>query len=244
MSVLITPLWPAPNNVVAFNTTRKGGVSAQPYDALNLGTHVGDDVTVVAENRRRLKDIIAASTEPFWLEQVHGTRVLRLDENSDRADNQADASYTNIAGQVCAVMTADCLPVLFCNRQGTEVAAAHAGWRGLCDGVLEQTLACFDSSPEDILAWFGPAIGPTAFEVGGEVRAKFIEQDADAEQAFTEHGAKYLADIYQLARLRLRRAGVQTISGGDLCTVIDKSRFFSYRREPVTGRMAALIWFR
>ncbi|WP_278809644.1 purine nucleoside phosphorylase YfiH [Obesumbacterium proteus] len=244
MSVLITPLWPAPNNVVAFNTTRKGGVSAQPYDALNLGTHVGDDGTVVAENRRRLKDIIAAPTEPFWLEQVHGTRVLRLDENSDRADNQADASYTNIAGQVCAVMTADCLPVLFCNRQGTEVAAAHAGWRGLCDGVLEQTLACFDSSPEDILAWFGPAIGPTAFEVGGEVRAKFIEQDADAEQAFTEHGEKYLADIYQLARLRLRRAGVQTISGGDLCTVSDKSRFFSYRREPVTGRMAAMIWFR
>lgn len=244
MSVLITPLWPAPNNVVAFNTTRKGGVSAQPYDALNLGTHVGDDGTVVAENRRRLKDIIAAPTEPFWLEQVHGTRVLRLDENSDRADNQADASYTNIAGQVCAVMTADCLPVLFCSRQGTEVAAAHAGWRGLCDGVLEQTLACFDSSPEDILAWFGPAIGPTAFEVGGEVRAKFIEQDADAEQAFTEHGEKYLADIYQLARLRLRRAGVQTISGGDLCTVSDKSRFFSYRREPVTGRMAALIWFR
>lgn len=244
MSVLITPLWPAPNNVVAFNTTRKGGVSAQPYDALNLGTHVGDDGTVVAENRRRLKDIIAAPTEPFWLEQVHGTRVLRLDENNDRADNQADASYTNIAGQVCAVMTADCLPVLFCNRQGTEVAAAHAGWRGLCDGVLEQTLACFDSSPEDILAWFGPAIGPTAFEVGGEVRAKFIEQDADAEQAFTEHGEKYLADIYQLARLRLRRAGVQTISGGDLCTVSDKSRFFSYRREPVTGRMAALIWFR
>lgn len=244
MSVLITPLWPAPNNVVAFNTTRKGGVSAQPYDALNLGTHVGDDGTVVAENRRRLKDIIAAPTEPFWLEQVHGTRVLRLDENNDRADNQADASYTNIAGQVCAVMTADCLPVLFCNRQGTEVAAAHAGWRGLCDGVLEQTLACFDSSPEDILAWFGPAIGPTAFEVGGEVRAKFIEQDADAEQAFTEHGEKYLADIYQLARLRLRHAGVQTISGGDLCTVSDKSRFFSYRREPVTGRMAALIWFR
>lgn len=244
MSVLITPLWPAPNNVVAFNTTRKGGVSAQPYDALNLGTHVGDDGTVVAENRRRLKDIIAAPTEPFWLEQVHGTRVLRLDENSDRADNQADASYTNIAGQVCAVMTADCLPVLFCNRQGTEVAAAHAGWRGLCDGVLEQTLACFDSSPEDIFAWFGPAIGPTAFEVGGEVRAKFIEQDANAEQAFTEHGEKYLADIYQLARLRLRRAGVQTISGGDLCTVSDKSRFFSYRREPVTGRMAALIWFR
>lgn len=244
MSVLITPLWPAPNNVVAFNTTRKGGVSAQPYDALNLGTHVGDDGTVVAENRRRLKDIIAAPTEPFWLEQVHGTRVLRLDENNDRADNQADASYTNIAGQVCAVMTADCLPVLFCNRQGTEVAAAHAGWRGLCDGVLEQTLACFDSSPEDILAWFGPAIGPTVFEVGGEVRAKFIEQDADAEQAFTEHGEKYLADIYQLARLRLRRAGVQTISGGDLCTVSDKSRFFSYRREPVTGRMAALIWFR
>ena len=244
MSVLITPLWPAPNNVVAFNTTRKGGVSVHPYDALNLGTHVGDDVTVVAENRRRLKEIIVAPTEPFWLEQVHGTRVLRLDENSDRADNQADASYTNIAGQVCAVMTADCLPVLFCNRQGTEVAAAHAGWRGLCDGILEQTLACFDSSPEDILVWFGPAIGPTAFEVGGEVRAKFIEQDADAELAFTEHGEKYLADIYQLARLRLRRAGVQTISGGDLCTVSDKSRFFSYRREPVTGRMAALIWFR
>jgi hypothetical protein len=141
-------------------------------------------------------------------------------------------------------MTADCLPVLFCNRQGTEVAAAHAGWRGLCQGVLEQTLACFRSAPEDIVAWLGPAIGPEMFEVGAEVREAFMLQDVDAEQAFVARGDKYLADIYQLARLRLRRAGVHDISGGDLCTVSDKSRFFSYRREPVTGRMAALIWFR
>ncbi|OFS11640.1 purine nucleoside phosphorylase YfiH [Hafnia sp. HMSC23F03] len=244
MSSLIVPTWSAPENVVAFNTTRKGGVSTSPYDGLNLGTHVGDDAAIVAENRRLLTEMSGASSEPFWLEQVHGVRVLRLNADSDRTDNQADASYTDVAGQVCTVMTADCLPVLFCNQQGTEVAAAHAGWRGLCQGVLEQTLACFRSAPEDIVAWLGPAIGPEMFEVGAEVRDAFMLQDVDAEQAFVARGDKYLADIYQLARLRLRRAGVLDISGGDLCTVSDKSRFFSYRREPVTGRMAALIWFR
>ena len=244
MSSLIVPTWSAPENVVAFNTSRKGGVSFPPYDGLNLGTHVGDDAVIVAENRRLLTGMSGAPSEPFWLEQVHGVRVLRLNADSDRTDNQADASYTDVAGQVCTVMTADCLPVLFCNRQGTEVAAAHAGWRGLCQGVLEQTLACFRSAPEDIIAWFVPAIGPEMFEVGAEVREAFMLQDADAEQAFVAREDKYLADIYQLARLRLHRAGVHEISGGDLCTVSDKSRFFSYRREPVTGRMAALIWFR
>jgi YfiH family protein len=178
---------------------------------------------------------------PVWLEQVHGTRVVTLTGKAP-ADLRADAVYSNVPGQVCAVMTADCLPVLFCSQHGDEVAAAHAGWRGLCHGVLEQTVAAFSAAPSQISAWLGPAIGPQQFEVGPEVRAAFMAEDAEAAAAFTPHGDKFLANIYLLARQRLLRAGVQAIYGGDRCTVNETSHFFSYRRDGITGRLASLIW--
>ncbi|CAI1661661.1 purine nucleoside phosphorylase YfiH [Serratia proteamaculans] len=241
MDPLILPDWPLPAGVKACSTTRHGGVSLPPYDSLNLGTHVGDEERAVADNRQRL--VVGASLPqmPVWLEQVHGTRVVRLDGQTP-TDLQADAVYSNVPGQVCAVMTADCLPVLFCSQAGDEVAAAHAGWRGLCNGVLEQTLAAFAAQPGSISAWLGPAIGPQQFEVGPEVRAAFIAVDAVAAAAFTPQGDKFLADIYLLARQRLQRAGIHTIYGGDRCTVSEISHFFSYRRDGITGRLASLIW--
>lgn len=241
MDPLILPDWPLPAGVKACSTTRHGGVSLPPYDSLNLGTHVGDEERAVAVNRQRL--VVGASLPqmPVWLEQMHGTRVVRLDGQTP-TDLQADAVYSNVPGQVCAVMTADCLPVLFCSQAGDEVAAAHAGWRGLCNGVLEQTLAAFAAQPGSISAWLGPAIGPQQFEVGPEVRAAFIAADAVAAAAFTPQGDKFLADIYLLARQRLQRAGIHTIYGGDRCTVSEISHFFSYRRDGITGRLASLIW--
>ncbi len=243
MSPLIFPVWDAPAGVMAYSSTRRGGVSRPPYDSLNLGTHVGDEPDDVAENRRLLAGMAALPAQPCWLEQIHGTRVVTLD-GLPVADTRADAVYTRLAGQVCAVMTADCLPVLFASRRGDEVAAAHAGWRGLCDGVLEQTVSCFSALPEEIVAWLGPAIGPTAFEVGAEVRAGFVHRDPQAAQAFVPRGDKYLADIYLLARQRLRALGVHSISGGEYCTVSQPQDFFSYRRERVTGRMASFIWIK
>ncbi|MDW5501395.1 purine nucleoside phosphorylase YfiH [Pseudomonas lundensis] len=241
MDSLILPDWPLPAGVKACSTTRHGGVSLSPYDSLNLGTHVGDEERSVADNRQRLVVGACLPQMPVWLEQVHGTRVVRLDGQKP-ADLQADAVYSNIPGQVCAVMTADCLPVLFCSQAGDEVAAAHAGWRGLCNGVLEQTLAAFTAEPGSISAWLGPAIGPQQFEVGPEVRAAFIAVDAAAATAFIPQGDKFLADIYLLARQRLQRAGVHAIYGGDRCTVSEISHFFSYRRDGITGRLASLIW--
>ncbi|MGO4746858.1 purine nucleoside phosphorylase YfiH [Serratia quinivorans] len=241
MDSLILPDWPLPAGVKACSTTRSGGVSLPPYDSLNLGTHVGDEVQTVQDNRQRLVVGAGLPQMPVWLEQVHGTRVVRLDGQMP-TDLQADAVYSNVPGQVCAVMTADCLPVLFCSQAGDEVAAAHAGWRGLCNGVLEQTLAAFSAEPAGISAWLGPAIGPQQFEVGPEVRTAFIAVDAAAALAFTPHGDKYLADIYLLARQRLQRAGVLAIYGGDRCTVSEISHFFSYRRDGITGRLASLIW--
>lgn len=238
---LLLPDWPAPANVCAVISTRRGGVSGAPFDTLNLGDHVGDDPAAVAENRRRLQMAAGAPATPFWLNQVHGTRVLEC--ASDLADREADASITGHPGQVCVVMTADCLPVLICNRAGNRVAAAHAGWRGLADGVLEATLAGFDDPAEQLLVWLGPAIGPAAFEVGAEVRARFLQDDPRADNAFQPgRPGHWLADIYRLARLRLERAGVGFIGGGDYCTVTDRERFFSYRRDGVTGRMASMIW--
>ncbi|CAI1759176.1 purine nucleoside phosphorylase YfiH [Serratia proteamaculans] len=241
MDPLILPDWPLPARVKACSTTRHGGVSLAPYDSLNLGTHVGDEERAVADNRQRLVEWASLPQMPVWLEQVHGTRVVRLDGRTP-TDLQADAVYSNVPGQVCAVMTADCLPVLFCSQAGDEVAAAHAGWRGLCNGVLEQTLAAFTAQPGCISAWLGPAIGPQQFEVGPEVRAAFIAVDAAAAAAFTPQGDKFLADIYLLARQRLQRAGIHTIYGGDRCTVSEISHFFSYRRDGITGRLASLIW--
>ncbi|CAI1758675.1 Laccase domain protein yfiH [Serratia quinivorans] len=241
MDSLILPDWPLPAGVKACSTTRHGGISLPPYDSLNLGTHVGDDARAVADNRQRLVEGAGLPQMPVWLEQIHGTRVVRLDGQTP-ADLRADAVYSNVPGQVCAVMTADCLPVLFCSQAGDEVAAAHAGWRGLCNGVLEQTLAAFAAEPGRISAWLGPAIGPQQFEVGPEVRAAFIAVDDAAAAAFTPQGDKFLADIYLLARQRLQRAGIHAIYGGDRCTVSEISHFFSYRRDGITGRLASLIW--
>lgn len=241
MTKLIIPQWPVPKGVAACSSTRIGGVSVAPYDSLNLGAHCGDNPEHVEENRRRLFAAGALPSDPVWLEQVHGTHVLSLD-GSPYASKRADASYSRTPGTVCAVMTADCLPVLFCNLDGTEVAAAHAGWRGLCEGVLEETVSCFSDKPGNILAWLGPAIGPTAFEVGPEVREAFMAKDAQADAAFRPQGDKYFADIYQLARQRLANVGVELVYGGEFCTHSQPENFFSYRRDRTTGRLASFIW--
>ncbi|CAH0534304.1 Polyphenol oxidase [Vibrio stylophorae] len=244
----IIPNWPAPAHIQACTTTRIGGISEGVFAGFNVGDHVGDNPTHVAQNRAQLAQRFAGPIH--WLTQTHSTRVVNLDLGpANQAD--ADASFSSQINQICAVMTADCLPVLFCDRLGTQVAAAHAGWRGLCDGVLEQTLSHFSQPIADILVWLGPAIGPKAFEVGAEVREQFIAQQAQAVSAFTAAQAinphadshKYFADIYQLARLRLQALGIdaESIYGGDYCTYTDAARFFSYRREGQTGRMVSCI---
>ncbi|MFS2070171.1 peptidoglycan editing factor PgeF [Pseudomonas sp. CT11-2] len=234
----LTPDWPAPASVKACVTTRAGGVSLAPFDSLNLGDHVDDSPEAVAENRRRLTDRF--SIQPAWLQQVHGIVVAQADPNLVAT---ADASWTATPGIACTAMTADCLPALFCDRAGTRVAAAHAGWRGLAAGVLEATLDSLAVPPEDVLVWLGPAIGPQAFEVGPEVRETFVQQLPEAAQAFvpSQNAGKFMADIYELARLRLAARGVTAVYGGGFCTVTDP-RFFSYRRSPRTGRFASLIW--
>jgi len=232
--------WPAPATVRTLITTRQGGHSRQPFDSFNLGSHVGDDADAVAANREQLRALLP--NEPAWLNQVHGTHVVDAAQVGDTLLD-ADASFASQPGTVCVVMTADCLPVLLCNDDGTVVAATHAGWRGLCDGVLEASVAATGVEPSSLMAWLGPAIGPDAFEVGAEVRAAFMACDPAAEQAFSAIGeGKYLADIYLLARQRLAALGVTRVYGGDFCTVIDRERFFSYRRDKSTGRMASLIW--
>lgn len=236
---LIFPDWPAPPTVKSLQTTRQGGFSAMPYDSFNLGTHVGDAALTVVRNRMALSSRLP--TEPVWLNQVHGVRVV--DAGQAACLPQADASFSNCPGAVCVVMTADCLPVLLCNEAGTVVGAAHAGWRGLCDGVIERTVEAMGVAPQSLLAWLGPAIGPTAFEVGEEVRAAFLAHQPEADAAFVAGvPGKWLADIWQLARLRLGALGVQRVYGGGLCTYSDPSRFYSYRRDGVTGRMGAFIW--
>jgi len=234
----LIPDWPAPAHVRALQTLRTGGCSPAPWASFNLGDHVGDEPARVAANRAELRRQLPA--EPLWLQQVHGTVVVDAGQAPQAAT--ADASFANKPGQVCAVMTADCLPVLFCDRAGTVVAAAHAGWRGLLNGILEGTIAAMQRPPADLLAWFGPAIGPGRFEVGSEVRAAFVARDAHAAGCFRPHGDKWLADIYSLARQRLQAAGVKHIHGDGACTVSDAERYFSYRRDGVTGRMASLIW--
>lgn len=238
---LITPEWPAPPNVKALQTTRKGGVSDGPYASLNLGDHVGDAPLAVARNRSLLSSLLPS--DPVWLKQVHGTVVVNASATSCHPDG--DGCIASCSGAVCVVMTADCLPVLLCDEQGSVVGAAHAGWRGLCDGVIEQTIRAMKAPPAAMLAWLGPAIGPQAFEVGEEVRAAFIAKQPEATTAFTPSPAgnsKWLADIYALARLRLNALGIERIFGGNLCTHTDRERFFSYRRDGVTGRMGTFIW--
>ncbi|TCS71488.1 hypothetical protein EDC61_10934 [Sulfuritortus calidifontis] len=242
----LKPDWPAPPNVRGCMTTRAGGVSQPPYDSLNPASHVGDDPLSVAENRAILRRFLPA--EPLWLKQVHGDRVAEA--GVDAEGTEADAAVARAPNRVCAVLTADCLPVLFCDAAGTVVAAAHAGWRGLAGGVLERTVEAMRVPPETIMAWLGAAIGPDSFEVGPEVREVFMAHDPLAATAFrpawpgTLDAAphKWLADIYALARLRLARLGVSRVYGGGLCTLRDAERFYSFRREPKTGRMASLVW--
>ena len=235
----LIPDWPAPPSVKAMQTTRHGGVSQAPWASLNLGDHVGDDPRHVILNRQHVRAHLPA--EPAWLQQVHGTAVLMLPAATDI--RIADAACTRRPGQVCVVMTADCLPILLCDRQGTVVAALHAGWRGLCAGVIESTVAAMAVPGELVLAWLGPAIGRDAFEVGPEVRQAFMMQDVAAEQAFVPgHDDRWFADLYTLARQRLLRLGVSAIHGGEHCTHTEADCFFSYRRDGQTGRMASLIW--
>jgi len=232
--------WPAPANVRTLITTRAGGVSKPPFDSLNLGRHVGDDDAAVTANRARLAERLPA--EPAWLSQTHSTTAVDAAAVGKPAP-EADASFTNQADTVCAIMTADCLPVLLTDRAGSVVAAAHAGWRGLCNGVIENTVDAMGVAPIELMAWLGPAIGPDAFEVGTEVREAFMAHDVRADAAFEAIGdGKYLADIYALARLRLNSLGVSQVYGGDHCTVLERERFFSYRRDRTTGRMASCIW--
>lgn len=236
----IIPNWNAPAKIKALSTVREGGSSDAPFNGLNLGHHVGDNPAHVAQNRATLVSSANMPTAPVWLNQVHGVNVLSLPYTLN-GQPDADAVYTNVARQVCAIMTADCLPVLLCNGAGNEVCAVHAGWKGLLNGVVENALDRFADS-HGMHAWLGPAIGPQAFEVGDEVRQAFVSRDARAKMAFIAHGSAWLADIYQLARLRLQHKGVDQISGGEYCTFSDPSRFYSYRREPVTGRQASCIW--
>jgi YfiH family protein len=231
--------WPAPSMVRAGVTTRHGGVSLPPYDSLNLAGHVGDDPAAVAQNRARLTAFLALPNEPHWLNQVHGISV----QTDAVAGNEADARVSCQPGHVCAVLTADCLPVLLCDRPGTVVAAAHAGWRGLAAGVIGETIKRMPVAAAELLAWLGPAIGPRVFEVGDEVRAAFIGLAAEYTRAFIAQGhGKWLMDIYAAARLQLAWLGVTQVYGGRFCTFEDATRFFSYRREHTTGRMASLIW--
>lgn len=235
----IIPDWPAPKWVKALQTTRQGGVSIAPYDSLNLGCHVGDNKLSVARNRNLLNQLLPC--EPVWLNQVHGTLVA----NADMAGclPMADACIARRSSSVCVIMTADCLPVLLCDAQGSVVGAAHAGWKGLAAGVIEATVSAMGAAPQNLMAWLGAAIGQGAFEVGDEVRAVFVANDPQAETAFIPgRSGKWLADIHALARLRLNALGITQIYATDHCTYQEQEMFFSYRRDKVTGRMGAFIW--
>jgi YfiH family protein len=238
----IRPDWPAPPEVRALSTQRGGGVSTAPFESLNLGAHVGDAAEAVAENRRRLCIAARLPAEPVWLSQQHGTHVLDLDGAYD-APAAADASFTHRPGRICAILTADCLPVLVASASGAGVAAAHAGWRGLAAGVIEATVRALALPPESLLAWLGPAIGPAHFEIGDEVREELLRADPQAEAAFERNARdRYMADLAALARSRLERLGVARIYGGDACTYAAREDYFSYRRDGQTGRQATLIW--
>lgn len=237
------PDWPAPEGVRSLVTTRRGGVSQGAWHSFNLGLHVNDDATAVHANREKLLRMSGlASDSVHWLEQVHGNRLVGVP--AVESVPVADAAWTDQQGQACVVMTADCLPVLFCDASATRVAVAHAGWRGLAAGVLESALQVFPD-PSQVMAYLGPAIGPSAFEVGDEVRAAFTADDPDAGfhfQSASTLGETWYADLYGLARQRLETAGVARVFGGCACTFSDEADFYSYRRDGVTGRMASLIW--
>lgn len=241
MNELIIPDWPAPDNIRAITTTRIGGISKPPYASFNLATHVEDDIYHVAYNRTQLFQQLKLPNAPAWIEQVHGTTIINAAEKFSQPP-QADASFSEQANVVCAVMTADCLPVLLCDKQGKYIAAIHAGWRSLVAGIIEATRDHLQS--EDIIAWLGPAISGKQYEVGDEVRQQFIAADKEAEIAFNKNTKdKWCLDMYAVAKQRLARAGIQQVYGGDFCTYEDDTRFYSYRRDGNTGRMASLIWY-
>ncbi len=235
--------WPAPPGVRALTTLRHGlGSSQAPFDALNLGLRCGDDTATVNENRRQLASALALPSVPRWLRQVHGVDVL-IDPGVD--EPEADAAVISTPDEVLAILTADCLPVVFAAQDGSEIAAAHAGWRGLADGVLEATLAAMRTPAHDVVAWLGPCAGPQAYEVGQEVFDAFVSRHALAASAFVAtRPGHWRVDLYSLARQRLAGAGIaiENIHGGDLCTISDPSRFFSHRRDQRCGRMATLVW--
>ena len=241
--------WELPRGVFAACTTRLGGVSTEPWDSFNLATHVGDDLTHVAANRARLRELLKLDAEPAWLNQVHGVTVKNVDGAPfSPIPFTADAAVASRAGAACVVMVADCLPVLFCSTDGQRIGAAHAGWRGLAAGVLERTVEAMGVPANALRAWLGPAISQEHFEVGDEVRAAFVQRDPAAAAAFVNNPrGRWQCDLYLLARQRIEGTGVSDISGGGLCTYADPHRFHSYRRElhlgkPTTGRMATLIW--
>ena len=235
----IKPDWPAAKNIHAAVTLRTGGLSKGAFSSLNPALHVNDKPENVVANRKTISDMLNLPSAPVWLEQVHGNRVIKANQSTQL--QQADASYIEQAGVVCAVMTADCLPVLLATSGGDKIAAIHAGWRGLLAGIIRHTVNALDAT--NIIAWLGPAIGPDCFEVGSEVKTAFVKQSADFAGGFKQiNQNKYLADIYQLATIELATMGVTQVYGGGFCTVTDKERFYSYRRDGETGRMATLIW--
>jgi YfiH family protein len=237
----LVPDWPAPARVRSFVTTRAGGVSEGDYASMNLGLSSGDDPSRVERNREIVRRLLPA--EPRWLAQVHGVDVAHIDEANSQARPRADAAVASVPGTVCTVLTADCMPLLLCDIEGRRVAVAHAGWRGLSAGVIENAVRALGSAGDKVLAWMGPTIGPTAFEVGAEVREAFLARDARADEAFLRHTpGKYFADLYALARQRLQSVGVTRIFGGGFCTYREPERFFSYRRKKESGRMGAFIW--
>jgi len=235
----LAPDWPAPANIHAATTLRTGGVSQGRYASLNPATHVGDDSDLVQQNRRIIREMLDLPAEPIWLDQIHSNRAVKAVKTV--SIQQADASYTDEAGVVCAVMTADCLPLLACSKDGAQVAAIHAGWRGLLAGVIGNTVAAMQQW--NLLVWLGPAIGPDCFEVGAEVRDAFLDKSSAFNSAFKkQNNDKWLADIYQMARIELSGLGIDKVYGGTYCTVTEHERFYSYRRDTQTGRMATLIW--
>lgn len=239
----IQPNWPAPKGIRALTSTRKGGVSEGLYESLNLAAHVGDEPDRVRENRLRFQTSLGLPEEPCWLNQCHGIRAVELFPDTTHIPFSADAVYTRAAGKVCAVLTADCLPVLLCDQAGTEIAAIHAGWRGLADGVIESTIRCLSTPPKELMAWLGPAASAAIYQVGADVRDAFLSHDKAAENAFyAQDETHWLMDIYHLARQRLHRLGVSAIYGGGYCSYTETERFFSFRRSAVTGRMATVIW--
>ena len=236
----LTADWPAPANVKTLITTRNGGVSQGAYQSLNVGSHVGDDPEAVRRNREIVQERVGLPVA--YLNQIHSTAVVNAADVLDSAPD-ADASVDNTGKAACAAMTADCLPVLFCDKAGTVVAAAHAGWRGLAGGVLQNTVRAMNVAPIEIIAYLGPAIGPDAFEVGQDVVSAFCQPMPEAERAFKViGGGKFLADIYTLAKMILQREGVSMIYGGSYCTVLERDTFFSYRRDGRTGRMVSAVW--